>query len=60
MKKPKCKSCKELTEVDEQLEVNLICGSKSGYFKPFEDMPINYCPVCGRKLIENNDKESED
>ena len=45
-----CESCKELTKVHETLEVDEILGSKSGYFSPWVDMPINYCPVCGKKL----------
>ncbi len=52
-----CESCKELNEVCERLEVDLIYGNDSGYFHAMSDMVINYCPVCGRKLKIVKDTE---
>lgn len=40
-----------LTEVEE-LEHELI--NKTGL--QYIEMPINYCPMCGRKLEEQNDR----
>lgn len=45
-----CEACKELTLVKENLKIDTIYGSKTGYFQPIENINIKYCPVCGRKL----------
>lgn len=52
-----CEVCKELKEIDEKIEVDMLYGHKSGYFHLMSEGVVNYCPTCGRPLSR---KEGED
>ena len=55
----KCEVCKELTEIEEKLECDMLYGHKSGYFHPMSDMVVNYCPTCGKRLNISKGENNE-
>ena len=61
-----CEVCKELQEIDEKIEVDMLYGHKSGYFHLMSEGVVNYCPTCGKRIsreeqpkLHNNDKKEK-